>query len=175
MAIPAARPPEPIEPGVINCAAYSGAAGRGPVDRQDQRRAAAGGPVRLDRPMHEPSADVLARVQRQFGLHDLAVEDAHTAHQRPKIEQYDNSLFVVLRTAQLAPARNSSSSARPTSSSAPATSSRSATARCSRTWAFAQRCEATPQLLVKGAGLRPLRADGLHRRSVLPDRRAARG
>ena len=37
-----------------------------------------------------------------LGLHDLAIEDALTAHQRPKLEQYENCLFVVLRTAHLA-------------------------------------------------------------------------
>lgn len=51
--------------------------------------------------LHEPAEDVLEQVQREFGLHDLAVEDAHHAHQRPKVELYGNSLFVVLRTAQM--------------------------------------------------------------------------
>lgn len=49
--------------------------------------------------LHEPSEEILEQVQREFGLHDLAVEDAHNAHQRPKIEMYGDSLFVVLRTA----------------------------------------------------------------------------
>jgi magnesium transporter len=44
---------------------------------------------------------VLSRVQRQFELHDLAIEDADHAHQRPKIEQYGDALFIVARTAQL--------------------------------------------------------------------------
>ena len=35
----------------------------------------------------------------QFGLHGLAVEDAITAHQRPKLERYGDTLFVVLRSA----------------------------------------------------------------------------
>lgn len=52
----------------------------------------------------EPDEDLLRRVQQQFSLHDLAIEDAYNAHQRPKIEQYDSSLFVVLRTAQLSAA-----------------------------------------------------------------------
>jgi magnesium transporter len=49
----------------------------------------------------EPPADVLATVQRQFHLHDLAIEDAYRAHQRPKLEQYGDTLFAVLRTAHL--------------------------------------------------------------------------
>ncbi len=48
--------------------------------------------------LHEPSQDLLRQVQREFGLHDLAIEDAHRAHQRPKLEVYDDSLFVVLHT-----------------------------------------------------------------------------
>jgi magnesium transporter len=51
--------------------------------------------------LHEPSEDILDSVQSRFHLHELAVEDAHTAHQRPKLEQYGNSIFVVLRTAQM--------------------------------------------------------------------------
>ena len=51
--------------------------------------------------LHEPSEETLERVQQEFGLHDLAIEDAHSAHQRPKIELYGDSLFVVLRTAQM--------------------------------------------------------------------------
>src|SRR5437762_12578551 len=51
--------------------------------------------------LHEPSEETLERVQQRFGLHDLAIEDAHSAHQRPKLEIYGDSLFIVLRTAQL--------------------------------------------------------------------------
>lgn len=49
--------------------------------------------------LHEPSEGTLRQVQQEFRLHDLAIEDAHRAHQRPKIEMYDDSVFVVLRTA----------------------------------------------------------------------------
>ena len=51
--------------------------------------------------LHEPRDELLKCVQEQFGLHELAVEDALRAHQRPKIEIYGESLFMVLRTAQL--------------------------------------------------------------------------
>lgn len=51
--------------------------------------------------LHEPSENVLIQVQHEFKLHELAVEDAHLAHQRPKVEQYADSIFVVLRTAQM--------------------------------------------------------------------------
>ncbi|PWC33209.1 magnesium/cobalt transporter CorA [Azospirillum sp. TSO35-2] len=49
----------------------------------------------------EPDEALLMEVKRQFGLHELAVEDALHAHQRPKIEVYGDSLFMVLRTARL--------------------------------------------------------------------------
>ncbi len=48
--------------------------------------------------MHEPDDSQLLRIQHVFGLHELAIEDAHHAHQRPKIEAYSNSLFIVLKT-----------------------------------------------------------------------------
>ena len=49
----------------------------------------------------EPSRELLLRVQRQFDLHDLAIEDAEHPHGYPKVEQYGDALFVVARTAQL--------------------------------------------------------------------------
>ena len=49
--------------------------------------------------LHEPSEDELGEVRSAFSLNELAVEDAAHAHQRPKIEDYDGSVFVVLRTA----------------------------------------------------------------------------
>jgi len=49
--------------------------------------------------LHEPDDEMLAEIQQEFSLHDLAVEDAARAHQRPKLERYGDSIFVVLRTA----------------------------------------------------------------------------
>jgi magnesium transporter len=51
--------------------------------------------------LQEPTEEVLKRVQEEFGLHELAVEDARNAHQRPKVELYGDSVFVVLRTVQM--------------------------------------------------------------------------
>ncbi|MDI2130098.1 magnesium and cobalt transport protein CorA [Yinghuangia seranimata] len=48
--------------------------------------------------LHEPSAEDFADVADVFGLHPLAAEDAVQAHQRPKLEQYGDSLFLVLKT-----------------------------------------------------------------------------
>ena len=52
--------------------------------------------------LREANSDLLNQIQQEFGLHDLAIEDACAAHQRPKIEEYGESLFIVLHTAHLA-------------------------------------------------------------------------
>ena len=49
----------------------------------------------------DPTPEELARIQEEFSLHDLAVEDARSAHQRPKLEDYGDSLFLALHTAEL--------------------------------------------------------------------------
>jgi magnesium transporter len=49
--------------------------------------------------IHEPEPGDMDRLAELFGLHELAVEDAQMAHQRPKIEDYDADFFIVLRTA----------------------------------------------------------------------------
>jgi len=50
--------------------------------------------------LFEPTADEFEAVHKEFDLHELAVEDAIQAHQRPKLEVYDDTLFVVLKTAR---------------------------------------------------------------------------
>ena len=87
---------------VINCAVY---------DRRGKRR-----DISLDEisdalvveddsfvwvGLYQPDDALLDKLQEEFGLHDLAVEDAQHAHQRPKIEAYGNSLFVAVHTAQV--------------------------------------------------------------------------
>ncbi|MGW0187253.1 magnesium and cobalt transport protein CorA [Streptomyces sp. NPDC003362] len=48
--------------------------------------------------LHEPTEAEFSGIAREFGLHPLAVEDAVQAHQRPKLERYDDSLFTVFKT-----------------------------------------------------------------------------
>ena len=48
--------------------------------------------------LRDASAEELGKMKEEFGLHELAVEDAQQGHQRPKIEEYDDSLFAVLHT-----------------------------------------------------------------------------
>lgn len=48
--------------------------------------------------VHDPTADELDQIARTFDLHPLAVEDAGDSHQRPKLERYGDTLFLVLKT-----------------------------------------------------------------------------
>jgi len=50
--------------------------------------------------LREPNAEELERAKRAFDLNPLAVEDANHAHQRPKLEDYEGSIFMVLKTAR---------------------------------------------------------------------------
>jgi magnesium transporter len=51
--------------------------------------------------LNDPDQPTLTLLQEELNLHELAIEDALTAHQRPKVEDYSGGLFVVLRTARL--------------------------------------------------------------------------
>jgi magnesium transporter len=53
--------------------------------------------------LHEPSADEMIDIATTYGLHELAVEDAVKAEQRPKLEQFGSVHFLVLRTARYVP------------------------------------------------------------------------
>jgi magnesium transporter len=53
--------------------------------------------------LHEPDHKQMQAVADVFGLHPLAVEDAVHAHQRPKLERYDDTLFLVLKTVHYVP------------------------------------------------------------------------
>jgi magnesium transporter len=51
--------------------------------------------------MRDPTEDEMTEMQEEFDLHALAVEDARHGHQRPKIEEYGDSLFVVMNTIEV--------------------------------------------------------------------------
>jgi len=89
------------EPGIVACSVY--AAGKRiadiPIEEAGAWSAKEGHVVWIG--LLEPDRDILLRVQKQFSLHDLAIEDAEHPHQRPKVEQYGDALFIVARTAQL--------------------------------------------------------------------------
>ncbi|MBA3339052.1 MAG: magnesium/cobalt transporter CorA [Geodermatophilaceae bacterium] len=87
-------------PSVVGCAVYVDGRRRTEpvhVDNASDVAAEAGGFVWLG--LHEPSAEDFADIAAKYGLHALAVEDAVHAHQRPKLERYDDMLFMVLKTA----------------------------------------------------------------------------
>jgi magnesium transporter len=50
--------------------------------------------------LYEPTEEEFESIRREFDLHELAVEDAIHAHQRPKLEVYDDMVFIVLKTAR---------------------------------------------------------------------------
>jgi magnesium transporter len=86
---------------IVDCAIYrDGHRTDGPADFSDALdEARAEGDAFLWIGLHEPTEKEFGHVSSEFGLHPLAVEDALTAHQRPKLEVYDDSLFVVLKPA----------------------------------------------------------------------------
>ncbi|GAA2765756.1 magnesium/cobalt transporter CorA [Streptomyces paradoxus] len=96
---------------IVDCAIYrEGQRTEGPEDLSDALGEArtAGGFVWIG--LHEPTEEEFDHVTREFALHPLAVEDALKAHQRPKLEVYDDSLFVVLKPVAYEPQSDTVSS-----------------------------------------------------------------
>jgi magnesium transporter len=87
---------------IVDCAHYRGGKRQHEEPLDIERAAAiargAGDVVWLG--LADPSTEELGRAQRAFGLHELAVEDAGAEHQRPKLEDYGESFFIVLKTAR---------------------------------------------------------------------------
>ncbi|MBW8807151.1 MAG: magnesium and cobalt transport protein CorA [Catenulisporales bacterium] len=87
---------------IVNCVTYQG--GRrvwAPADLSDaldQARSCGDPSAFLWLGLFEPEPDELDLVASEFGLHPLAVEDAMSAHQRPKLEHYKDSTFLVFKT-----------------------------------------------------------------------------
>ncbi|MBP0457280.1 magnesium and cobalt transport protein CorA [Streptomyces montanisoli] len=90
---------------IVDCAIYrNGCRTHGPEDFSDAlEQARATGDAFLWIGLHEPTEKEFAQVTDEFGLHPLAVEDALKAHQRPKLEVYDDSLFMVLKPTTYEP------------------------------------------------------------------------
>jgi len=87
--------------GVVACVAYAEGRRVGDISIPDISEALKQPGVFVWIGLHDPAPELLKQIQHEFGLHDLAVEDAQVAHQRPKLEQYGDSIFVVLRPAIL--------------------------------------------------------------------------
>jgi len=86
---------------IVDCAAYEGGRrrqGELPIERASEAAAEEGAFVWLG--VVEPSEEEFKAVAAEFGLHELAVEDAVRAHQRPKVEEYGETIHVVVKTAR---------------------------------------------------------------------------
>ncbi len=87
---------------IVDCAAYADGRrchqGQMEIDHALER--AAGDDAFVWIGLYEPTEQEFDAVKREFHLHDLAVEDAIHAHQRPKLEMYGDTIFVVLKTAR---------------------------------------------------------------------------
>jgi magnesium transporter len=86
---------------LINCVAYEEGRKLADIDKRDIRNY-------LSRPgcfvwvaLRDATEEELAEMQEEFDLHPLAVEDARHGHQRPKIEEYGDLLFVVVNTVEV--------------------------------------------------------------------------
>ncbi|SET46273.1 magnesium/cobalt transporter CorA [Geodermatophilus poikilotrophus] len=98
---PRTTPSRPDDVGpVVDCAVYVDGRREPPVEPQEALRTAVdkGGFVWLG--LYAPTEDELGTIAEHYRLHPLAVEDAVYAHQRPKLERYDDVLFMVLTTAR---------------------------------------------------------------------------
>ena len=86
---------------IVDCAIYEGGERRGGrVPLADALTTVRHGAGFVWIGLREPAPDEFDEVIKEFGLHPLAVEDAVHAHQRPKLEVYDDTVFVVLKAAR---------------------------------------------------------------------------
>jgi magnesium transporter len=86
---------------LINCAAYQDGRKLADIEIDDIGTYVSKPECFVWVALKDPEQDELARMQHQFQLHELAVEDAQHGHQRPKIEEYGDSLFAVLHTVEM--------------------------------------------------------------------------
>ena len=119
-----------------------------------------------------PTDDELAEMQEEFGLHELAVEDARHGHQRPKIEEYGDSLFAVLHTVEVEGDELKVGEVDVFVGPNYVLSVRNRTERGFQD--VRTRAEREPELLQARLGLRALRADGRGGRPLLPGARRDR-
>jgi magnesium transporter len=88
-------------PVIVDCAAYEGGRRReGSLSLERAGEAASEGETFVWLGLVEPSEEEFAAIAQEFGLHELAVEDAVRAHQRPKVEEYGDTLLAVVKTAR---------------------------------------------------------------------------
>ena len=88
---------------LINCVAYQDGRKLADIDKREISNYLAKPGCFVWVALADATQDELAEMQEEFGLHELAVEDARHGHQRPKIEEYGDSLFVVMHTVEFTP------------------------------------------------------------------------
>jgi magnesium transporter len=86
---------------VVNCVAYKNGQRLGELTIENISEVVKETETFIWLGLHEPDKEMLAKIKEEFSLHELAIEDAHKAHQRPKIESYGESIFVAIKTAHL--------------------------------------------------------------------------
>jgi len=86
---------------LINCVLYQNGERVGDIPVSDIRKYSSQPNSFVWVALRDPEAPELEALQAEFGLHELAVEDAMRGHQRPKIEEYGALLFVVVHTVEL--------------------------------------------------------------------------
>lgn len=91
----------PQTPMIMNCVAYKHGKRIGEITLEAISDVLAQDGTFVWLGLLEADKALLGKIQEEFGLHELAIEDACSAHQRPKLEEYGDSLFLVLQTAQL--------------------------------------------------------------------------
>ncbi|HEX9685120.1 MAG TPA: magnesium/cobalt transporter CorA [Burkholderiales bacterium] len=87
---------------LINCAAYQDGSKLADIRIEDIRGYLGMPGCFVWVALKDAVPEELAEMQRQFGLHELAVEDASHGHQRPKLEEYGDSLYAVVHTVEAA-------------------------------------------------------------------------
>jgi len=85
---------------LVNCVAYENGEKVADIPLSDIHSHLKGAGSFVWVALKDPDDGELARIEEEFGLHELAVEDARHGHQRPKLEEYGSSLFVVLHVVE---------------------------------------------------------------------------
>ncbi|RKT27086.1 magnesium transporter [Paraburkholderia sp. RAU2J] len=86
---------------LINCAAYQDGRKLADIDIDSISDYVARPECFVWVALKEPGPGELSVMQHEFGLHELAIEDAQNGHQRPKIEEYGDSMFAVMHTVEM--------------------------------------------------------------------------
>ena len=86
---------------LVNCVAYQDGRKLGDIEKHEISDYLARPGCFVWVALRDATEEELAQMQEEFELHPLAVEDARHGHQRPKIEEYGNSLFVVMNTIEV--------------------------------------------------------------------------